>query len=118
MDMSRCQFCGAPSILLEWNKDKSLKDPDAFVEIAGPSLNPEIKNWCRGTCWSIIIKVALSEEHIEEEITKGEFHSRPKQDCIDFINNVFDDLRKDIKKTLSHTYEDRNERNFGLPEGE
>jgi len=104
--------------LLEWNKARSLKDSDAFVEIAGPSLNPEIKNWCRGTCWSIIIKIALAEEHIAEEITLGEFHSRPRQDCIDFINNVFDDLRKDIKKTLSHIYEDRSERNSGLFERE
>ena len=109
MDMSHCQFCGAPSILLQRNKGKTLKDPDAFTETAGPSINPEIKNWCRGICWSIIIKIALAQEQIEEEITGGEFHSRSQQECIDFINNVFDDLRSDVKKTLSHTYGQRDE---------
>jgi hypothetical protein len=118
MDMNNCQFCGAPSMLLEWNKDKSLKDPDAFVEIAGPTINPEIKNWCRGTCWGIIIKIALTREYMEEEINKGAFHSRSKEDCVDFLNKVFDDLQEDVKKTLSHTYEGRNERSFGFSKGE
>jgi hypothetical protein len=118
MEMSNCQFCGAPSVLLQWDKSKALNDADAFVELSGPTKNPEIKEWCRGTCWSIVIKVALAQECISEEIASGEFHSRPKQDCIDFINNVFDDLQKDIKKTLSHTYGEKHERDLGVSEGE
>ncbi len=111
MDLLYCDFCGVPKIGLEWDREKSLGDPDAFVEVSGPTTNPEIKNWCRGTCFGIMIKIALAEEYIEEELASGEFHARSKQECIDFINNVFSDLKKEVEKTLSRTYGKQDGRN-------